>query len=493
MTASLRSLPLRLFGWLIRTLLVILGIGLVVLFTRAWVTAPSSPIELWHSYVPTELSVDQIDATDWPGYIAAENRVRASVVANVTAKMPANARLRFNRFAADSPVNPVNFKQDWNRSFILEPAGVSNGVVVLLHGLTDAPYSLRHIARLYQSRGWTAIGIRMPGHGTVPGALTKAKWQDWAAATRLAMREASRRAAGKPIDIVGYSNGGALALHYQLGALADPALPSARRIVLLSPMVGLTEFARFAGIPGWPAIVPGFAHAAWMGMVPEFNPYKYNSFPVNAARESYRLTAALEHDLNAAAASGRLARMPPILTFQSVADSTVSTPAVISRLYDILPQNGSELVLFDINRAPALDPLLRRSAAAPVSGLVPARPRAFALTVVTNGDGSPSAPASAIATTTPALVQTAPVARDLGFPYPSDIYSLSHLAIPFPASDGLYGGTPDPADIAGVNLGANASRGERGVLSVSLDTLLRLTWNPFYDFMAEKIAAGIDA
>ena len=43
--------------------------------------------------------------------------------------------------------------------------------------------------------------------------------------------------------------------------------------------------------------------------------------------------------------------MPPILTFQSVVDFTVSTPAVISALYALLPANGSELVLFDLNRA----------------------------------------------------------------------------------------------------------------------------------------------
>jgi alpha-beta hydrolase superfamily lysophospholipase len=43
---------------------------------------------------------------------------------------------------------------------------------VLLHGLTDSPYSLRHIAKLYRERGFVAIGIRMPGHGTVPAGLT---------------------------------------------------------------------------------------------------------------------------------------------------------------------------------------------------------------------------------------------------------------------------------------------------------------------------------
>jgi alpha-beta hydrolase superfamily lysophospholipase len=300
------------------------------------------------------------------------------------------------------------------------------------------------------------------------------------------MREARRRAGpALPIDIIGYSNGGALAVNYQLEALSNPALPGARRIVLMSPMIGLTEFARFAGVAGWPAIVPAFAHSAWMGLVPEFNPYKYNSFPVNAARESYRLTDALQTRINDAVASGAIQRMPPVLAFQSVADSTVSTSAIITRLYDRLPANGSELVLFDINRRAGLEPLLRRSARAPLDALVPPRSRTWRLTVITNTADSDEA----FEVTTPPATTVAS-RTDTGLAFPADVYSLTHIAIPFPASDGLYGNAPDPGDDTGVNLGGLAARGERGVLSIGLDTLLRLSWNPFYPWMMQKIADG---
>jgi alpha-beta hydrolase superfamily lysophospholipase len=479
------KLTARLLRWILGAGVLIVALLAVVLFVRPAVTVPSNAIEIWHTEVPPELSVAELDAGDWPALIAAETRARAFVETNVTAKLPKDPTLRFNRYAADSPINSTKFATDWNRSFILEPAGDPTGVVVLLHGLTDAPYSLRHLAQRYQAAGWTAIAPRMPGHGTVPAGLTSAVWQDWAAATRLAMREARRRAAGKPIDIVGYSNGGALAVQNQLGALDDPKQPIARRVILISPMIGLTEFARFAGVAGWPAAIPGFANAAWMGLMPEFNPYKYNSFPINAARESYRLTAALQTGIDGAVASGAIKKMPPVLTFQSVADSTVSTPAVITRLYDVLPANGSELVLFDVNRAPALAPLLRSTAAAPITALVPVRARRHAVTIVTNGpDGGVAA------VTTPPGTTTA-VTATLGMPYPAGVYSLSHIAMPFPASDGLYGNTPDPADIPGINLGGLAAHGERGVLSVGLDTLLRLSWNPFYDYMNSKIDAGL--
>jgi len=58
-------------------------------------------------------------------------------------------------------------------------------------------------------------------------------------------------------------------------------------------------------------------------------------------------------------------------------DSTVSTRAVIRALYNELPANGSELVLFDVNRTINFGPLLRPNAAAAVSQLLPAPPRRY--------------------------------------------------------------------------------------------------------------------
>lgn len=93
----------------------------------------------------------------------------------------------------------------------------------MLHGLTDTPYSLRHIAENYRQHGYIAVGIRLPAHGTVPAALTNVTWQDWLAATRLAVREAKKLAGNDvPMHIVGFSNGGALAVKYTLDALNNP-------------------------------------------------------------------------------------------------------------------------------------------------------------------------------------------------------------------------------------------------------------------------------
>src|SRR5262249_24978978 len=182
-------------------------------------------------------------------------------------------RVPLNRYFDGSPVNPAPFSQDFNRSYVLEPAGAPVGAAVLLHGFTDSPYSQRHIARTYRDHGVVAIVIRLPAHGTVPAALTDVEGEDWTAATRLAGRGAKRRTApAAPLHLVGFSNGGALALKYALDAISDPQLARPDRVVLISPMIGITRFARFAGLAALPAMFPAFAKAAWLGVVPEFNP-----------------------------------------------------------------------------------------------------------------------------------------------------------------------------------------------------------------------------
>ena len=71
-----------------------------------------------------------------------------------------------------------------------------------------------------------AIVPRMPAHGTVPAALTDVEWEDWMAATRLAVREArARTGPSAPLHLVGFSNGGALALMYALDSSATKSWP----------------------------------------------------------------------------------------------------------------------------------------------------------------------------------------------------------------------------------------------------------------------------
>lgn len=471
--------------WSTRALIALLLIFATFLVLRIYETQRGPALSLWHTYVPPDWHAEQIDHATWAQYLSHENELFDDVREHVSEKLSPDEQVLSNRFNPRSPIYPEHFAQDWNRSYTLMPQGTPRGVVVLLHGLTDSPYSLRHIGRRYQRDGFAVVAIRLPGHGTVPAGLTDATWEDWRAAARLAVREA-RALVPKPapLHLVGFSNGGALAMQFALDSLEDNKLARPDRLVLISPMIGITRFARFAGLAALPAFLPPFAKAAWLGIVPEFNPFKYNSFPVNGARQSYRLTQALQAQIARMSRQGVLdGALPPVLTFHSVLDFTVSTRAVVSALYQHLPANGSELVLFDINRSAKMLPFFRAAASDAMLRLLPAPPRPYRTTIITNaGIDSPDMVAQV---TAPSSTET--VTQSIAFQYPAEIFSLSHVALPFPTSDTLYGLHPDSSENYGVHLGAMSVRGEVGFLVIGSDTFLRLSSNPFYALIEQYV------
>lgn len=476
---------------LLRRALLLVAVSLLTLLgVRAYYVFGGPPLQLWHTFVPVELNISELEQADWEQYLKREDKLLADVRSEVTEKLPSSEQSQINRYFEGSLIYPPSFATNWNRSYILNDLEKPAGAVVFLHGLTDSPYSLRHIARSYNQHGFVSIGIRMPAHGTVPAALTSVEWQDWMAATRLAVREAKKLAGpSAPLHLVGFSNGGALAVKYALEAIEDPNLARPDRIVLISPMIGITRFARFAGFAAWPAVLPTFAKSAWLGIVPEFNPFKFNSFPVNGARQSHRLTMALQEQILRLAQTDRLGELAPILTFQSVIDYTVSTPAVISALYAHLPANGSELVLFDVNRATPFGPLMRSAFGNALARLIPDLPQRYTITVIANA--SPN-DLNTVERVIPAGETTQSV-RELGLQYPLQVFSLSHVALPFPMNDPLYGMTPDPGSEAkfGISLGTITARGERGTLVVNLDSLFRIASNPFFPYLLERIEEGM--
>jgi hypothetical protein len=119
---------------------------------------------LWQTYVPHELTAEELAGADWPTWLRAEDAVMNEVKTAVSEKLPAADCTPANRYCPQSPIYPPKFAQNWNRSYILEPVGTPVGAVVLMHGLTDAPYSVRSVAEAYRARGWLAVAAR-PWHG----------------------------------------------------------------------------------------------------------------------------------------------------------------------------------------------------------------------------------------------------------------------------------------------------------------------------------------
>ncbi len=164
---------------------------------RIYETQRGPALHPWHTWSADEMSTAEIDRSTFAGYLAREDAIFHEMKIQLTNTLPDDQKTPLNRFYAQSQVYPQQFQPDWNRSFVLLPEGTPRGAAVLLHGLTDSPYSVRYLAKAYQQQGFVAVVPRLPGHGTAPGSLTAVDWQQWMATTRLAVREATPTGRGE--------------------------------------------------------------------------------------------------------------------------------------------------------------------------------------------------------------------------------------------------------------------------------------------------------
>ncbi|HKD11411.1 MAG TPA: alpha/beta fold hydrolase [Thermoanaerobaculia bacterium] len=466
------------------------AVALVTVFVVRALDARKHPeLKPWHRIAPRkELTAAELtDRFTFADYLAREDALFKEVTDRIESAVPPEDRTNTNRYSPESPTNPGHFTVNWNRTQEIVPPTIRGGAL-LLHGLTDSPYSMRRLAELLAGRGIYALCLRMPGHGTVPAGLTNVRWEDWLAAARVGGRHVREKIGdGKPLYLVGYSNGGAVALGYSLEVLAGAALPRADKIVLLSPEIGVAPFPRLTELLSKLAFVPFLEKSQWLDVLPEYNPYKYNSFPVNAGQQSLTITRVLRRAIAKAAREGRIGKFPPVLTFQSVVDATVQTEAIASDLYDKLADNGSELVLFDLNRSANARPFLKSLHDALIARLSAGGGRRYRFTLVTNIRPDTR---EVLARTFPANGGAA--AEDpLGLAWPPQFFSLSHVALPFSPDDPLYGWEPDRSVDYGIRLGTVAPRGERSVLVTPLDSLLRLNANPFFPYLERRIVEAL--
>jgi pimeloyl-ACP methyl ester carboxylesterase len=398
----------------------------------------------------------------------------------------------FDRYLAPSPSNPANHDFDWNRTFVFEPDEPRGGVL-LLHGLSDSPYSVRAMGELFRDAGYAVIGLRLPGHGTIPGALTEARWRDWREATRIAAHEVHRMSGeGRPFMIVGYSNGGALAVDYALGVIEGSGDPEATDLVLFAPAIGVSPVAALASFQRWLAYAIAFEKLAWTDIQPEYDPYKFNSFPVFAGEQIHGLTSSINARIGKLVLTDGLKAFPRVITFQSIVDATLPPLFVVQLLLGKLPQNGSELVLFDINRMSAAQEFLGSVKDEPWRAIARSEELPFDFTFITNESET------TLGVMERKRLVGAPPGREswsktpLDLQWPRGIFSLSHVAMPFREDDPIYGVGGDPDDPRDLRLGGVEARGERGVLAVPLDLLMRLRFNPFYPYVAQRVEGWLD-
>jgi alpha-beta hydrolase superfamily lysophospholipase len=463
--------------------------AIALLLVAALVQGCATPLDPWHSERLTEefTVADAARVASLEDYLALEDRLFAQLDAKVYAVTGSGTSYALLRYGNGGAADPRQFSPDWNRSFELR-AEAPIGGVLLLHGMSDSPYSLRALGEALHARGYQVLGLRLPGHGTAPSGLTRVRWQDMAAATRLGMAHLAAELGNKPIHIVGYSTGAALALDWTLDALAGQVTPVPASLVLVSPAVGIHSAAALAAWKRRVSMLPGLNGLGWLTVEPEFDPYKYNSFATNAGEQVHRLTRSVNRRLERHARSSTAGTFPPTLVLKSNADATVSTDAVVDRLLRLLEPDRHELVLFDVNRLAAKSVLKVYDPRALDTRVMGDPTLPFAVVLVTNeNDDSPAV----VARRQPAFSAEIAAEQPLGLDWPSSTLSLSHVALPIPPDDPLYGQRPpDNEDL--LFLGQMAIQGERGMFLLSSDWLLRIRHNPFYAYLESAVIEWMD-
>jgi alpha-beta hydrolase superfamily lysophospholipase len=439
-----------------------------------------APLSRWHRLeLKSEFHAGRTDVTTFEDYKRLEDRLFAEMRERLD---PAADPSIIGRYHAGSASQQLADNQ-YNRSYELSP-GLSRGAVLLVHGLSDSPYSMRAMAETFYEQGYDVVVLRLPGHGTTPSMLRYVTWKDWYAAVELAAKYTAEKAGGKAFLAGGHSTGAALLTLYAERALRDPSLPKPLRLYLVSPAIGISPFAFLTGMFPALSFMPAFENSAWMDVLPEYDPYKFNSFPMNAANQIYKLTSVLHEELTDAYEQKRLGEFPHVIVFQSIVDATVSASQVVQGLLALLPDNGHELVVFDVNRFQSLQALI---APGPMEYLEKLRAESdapFRITLIGNRDAMSLDMA---AYTRPAGTKETFVA-DLPLAWPKGVFSLGHVAIPFPVDDPVYGLDPKMTEGPRFGLGAFSARGESGALVISAGVLSRIRCNPFFDVIRSKIA-----
>jgi len=473
----------------------VLVLGLTVIAT-VWIArglaARNKPdLEVWHTYEAEHAfrARDYPDGISLGEYRELEDRLFTEIDEQVYATVGSDSLDTFNRYNKKGLAYAGEEGQAWNRSFSFDTDNPTGGIL-LLHGASDSPYSVRALAQLFADHGLYVAVFRLPGHGTIPAGLKNAEIEDWIAITRSGAKHVAERIGPDlPLYMGGYSTGAALSLDYALDAVFDDALPAPDRLFLYSPSIAVSPLARLTRWDLALATIPYFEKMAWLSIGLEYDPYKYNSFPTKGGYLAFALSGKVAKKLARVKKNEGAVRLPPIIAFQSLVDSTVRTDSLVRDLYEQLPANGHELVLFDVNRNEAIQHFMVDSERDLLNELESNAPAEYSYTLVTNKNGQ----------TTQIQARTRPegatntVAVDLPLAWPRGVYSLSHVAIPFAITDQRYGAVDENGEPRMDSFNAFAPRGEQAILAVPLGRLMRLRYNPFFPYLEERTLAFCEA
>lgn len=305
--------------------------------------------------------------------------------------------------------------------------------ILLIHGLFDSPFSIKDLAEHLCQQGLLCRAVLLPGHGSTAEELLDVSYQEWIETVGFGIETLKHDV--ENIILVGYSTGAALAAYY---ALNDPSI---KGIVMLAPLVKIkTPVSRLLHLD---AISKWFnKHRQWLVKHDEIDYVKYTSITFNSVKQVAQLTTVVNKLQQQKSLSC------PIFMALSNEDKVISSKQAIN-LFLKYHHPDSELLLYTLQKRVFKDKRIS--------------------------------------------------VRHSHFPE-YNIRGFSHIALPFSPTNPHYGQHGDFVHAS--LLGKQNVYGTYGHLQIYLFEMLRrlgvvknkrmkLTYNPDFDYMVDKIVKFI--
>jgi esterase/lipase len=211
--------------------------------------------------------------------------------------------------------------------------------VLLVHGFTGNPSSMRPWGEHLAAEGFGARGIRLPGHGTTWQDCNTTTQQDWLDEVHRAFDELAAEC--DAVVVGGLSMGGTLAIRFAEQRPGDLA-----GLVLVNPSL-LTERFDAKLLPLLARLTPSWAPIGNDIKKPGVTELAYPKLPTRAVLGLRRLWTATRADLARVTA--------PVLLFRSREDHVVEPASSAALLAGVSTTDTTEVVLEDSFHVATLD------------------------------------------------------------------------------------------------------------------------------------------
>jgi carboxylesterase len=211
--------------------------------------------------------------------------------------------------------------------------------VLLCHGFTGTPQSLRPWAEHLAEQGLTVSLPRLPGHGTTWQEMNLTRWDDWYAEVD---RSLSRlRATCDEVFVMGLSMGGTLAIR-----LAEERPDDVAGLVLVNPSL-LTKRPDRHALPVLRLLVPSWTPIASDIKKPGVTELAYDRIPLKAAYSLSKFWLLTRTHLDKVT--------QPILVFRSTEDHVVEPDSCVLLREKVASTDVHEILLENSYHVATLD------------------------------------------------------------------------------------------------------------------------------------------